>query len=60
MKSVKTSLPKNKKLPIPNNCQDPEKLPRPVQDLADLLAEITAKRLMTKVEAAPREPEKNA
>lgn len=60
MRSVKSALPKNKNLPIPDNCLDLAKLPPSVQDLADLLAEIAATRLNKKVPAARHELEKQA
>lgn len=60
MKSVKPFLPDNQNFPIRNNCPDLAKLPPPVQDLADLLAEIAAKRLKNKVPAAHQELENKA
>lgn len=59
MRSVKPALPKNKNFPIRDNCPDLAKLPPPVQDLAELLAAIAAKRLTKLYPAAPCEQEKS-
>lgn len=59
MRSVKPFLPKTQNFPIRDNCPDLAKLPPPVQDLADLLAVIAAKRLKKLYPAAPREQEKS-
>lgn len=45
MRSAHAVLPKNKKVPIQDNCPKPEAFPSAVQDLAELLAEIAAQRL---------------
>lgn len=58
MRSAKPFLPKNRKLPIPDNCPDLATLSPPVQELADLLAEIAARRLNNKYPTALNEQEK--
>lgn len=59
MRSVKPALPKSQNFPIRDNCPDLPKLLPPVQDLADLLAAIAAKRLKKLYPAAPCEQEKS-
>lgn len=60
MKAPSNFLPKTEIFPIPDNCQLKGQLPPPQQDLAELLAEIAAKRLMFPVIDARDGQEKNA
>lgn len=58
MRSQQVFLRKSENASIRDNCADSAVLPAAVQDLAELLAEIAAQRLMNKDPAASKEPEK--
>lgn len=57
MRSANDFLPKFEIVPIPLNCSASPSLVRPVQDLAELLAEIAARRLKKQNPSAPCELE---